>query len=153
MDLEVIIKPIPSQRVASMMCRVRIDGLNAALHEALDILFGLSARQGGQPAGAPFGIYHGPVNAQEDGPIEVCLPVNENTFGMDGVEIKEIAGGRAACVLMGGDQCDFPAILDGYEAAQNWIRKSGYTPAGEPREIWYHEQGPHARMEIQWLFG
>ena len=152
MSLEVTIKPLPAQRVLSIIRQTKVDRLNAVLHEALDILFGLLASQNAEPAGAPFGIYHGPVNAQADGPVEVCLPVNENTFGMDGVEVKEIAGGRAACVLMTGGQCNFPAILDGYETAQDWIKNNGYTTVEAPREIWYHEQGQAAIMEIQWLF-
>lgn len=152
MSLEVQVKTIQPQRVLSVTHHVKVDKLDAVLHEALDLLFGMVSKQKGEAAGDPFGIYHGAINEQEDGPVEVCLPVSAKIEARGDVTVKQLEGGRAASVLMTGTQCDFPAILAGYDATADWINKNGYQMAEPPREIWYHEQGPDAKMEIVWLF-
>ena len=60
----------------------------------------------------------------------------------------ELPGGHVASVVMHGDQCEFPAILQGYDAVYDWIRVNGYEPNGAAREIWHSSPGPDARMEI-----
>ena len=152
MSLEVQVKTIQPQRVLSVTHHVKVDKLDTVLHEALDLLFGMVSKQKEKPAGDPFGIYHGAINEQEDGPVEVCLPVSPKIQAEGDVTVKQVEGGRAASVLMTGSQCDFPAILTGYDATADWIQKNGYQMAESPREIWYHEQGPEAKMEIVWLF-
>ena len=108
--------------------------------------------QNEEPAGAPFGIYHGAINEQEDCPVEICLPVNEAVKAKGDVQVKQLQGGDAACAMIVGAQCDFPAILGGYDVTADWIQKNGYQTAEPPHEIWYHEQGADAKMEIAWLF-
>ena len=43
---------------------------------SLKALYALVEAQGGSPAGPPLGIFHGPINHEDNGPIEVCLPVS-----------------------------------------------------------------------------
>lgn len=100
----------------------------------------------------PFGIYHGAINEQEDGPLEVCLPVSGQVVAKNGVEVKSLPGGSAACVTMLGAQCDFPAILGAYDTAADWIQKNGYQMTEPPREVWHSSPGADAMMEIVWLF-
>ena len=152
MSLEVQVKKIESQRVLSVTHHVKVDQLNATIHDALDQLFGMVGDQKEEPAGNPFGIYHGAINDQEDGPIEICLPVTAKIKAAGDVKVKQLEGGNAASVVMTGAQCDFPAILGGYDATADWIQKNGYQMAESPREIWHHEQGPDAKMEVVWLF-
>ena len=84
----------------------------------------------------------------EDGPIEICLPVRGNVKGRENVVFKQLFGGNAACVTMIGEQCEFPAILKGYDAAAAWIKENGHHTSGSPREIWHSVPGPDAKMEI-----
>jgi len=152
MSFEVNVKKIPTLRVLSITYHVKVDKLNATLHKALDLLFGMVAEQNEEPAGDPFGIYHGTVNEQDDGPVEVCLPVSATVKPKGEVQVKQLQGGDAACAMMLGPQCDFPAILGGYDATVDWIQKNGYQTAEPPREVWYNEQGSDAKMEVVWLF-
>jgi effector-binding domain-containing protein len=152
MSLEVKVKTISPKQVLSITCHVKVGGLSQTIEESLDILNDMVREQHAEPAGPPFGIYHGAINEKEDGPVEVCLPVRGKVKGRDNIMLKQLYGGSAACVTVLGEQCEFPAILAGYDAAAEWMQKNGHQKSGPPREIWHTGPGPDAKMEIVWMF-
>ena len=152
MTLEVNVKTIPTRQVLSLTLNVKVTKLDATIEQSLSTLRALLDRQNARADDEPFGIYHGAINEQEDGPIEICIPADGNLKAEGDVKVKQLAGGNAACVTMLGAQCDFPAILGAYDAAADWIQKNGYQMAEPPREIWYSTLGANAKMEIVWLF-
>ena len=152
MSLEVDIRDIPSQQIISIIRYHKVDGLSKQIDHDIGALFSLAHDYGARPAGAPFGIYHGPVNEQEDGPVETCLAVDGKVEGRNNIEVKQLDGGKAACVTIHGEQCHYPELLGAYDAAVDWIQKNGFETAAPPREVWYTGPGPDARWEIVWLF-
>jgi DNA-binding transcriptional MerR regulator len=152
MALEVTVRTVAPQPIISISKRVKVDQLDEHIRDSLKALYTLVEKQGGKPAGAPLGIFHGPINHEDDGPIEVCLPVTGALSPTGEVAARDLAGGKLASVMMTGDECEFPAILKGYDMAFDWVRKNGYEPAEPPREIWHSEPGESARMEIALLF-
>jgi len=151
-SLEVNIKTIAPQQVLSITRHTKVDKLGAVIRKSLQEMEAFLREQNASADGAAFGIYHGTINEQDDGPIEICLPVSGKVRPGGKAELRQLQGGNAACVTMLGAQCDFPAILGAYDAAADWIRKNGYKMAEPPREVWYEDQGDEARMEIVWLF-
>ena len=152
MTLEVTVRTVAPQPIVSITRRVKVEQLDTHIRDSLKALYALVETQGGSPAGAPLGIFHGPINHEDDGPIEVCLPIH-GTIAAEGEAVpRELAGGKVASVMMTGDQCEFPAILKAYDLAHDWIRKHGYEPTESPREIWHSDPGENARMEIAWPF-
>jgi len=138
----------PPQPIISISKRVKVEQLGEHIRDSLKALYTLVEAQGGSAAGAPLGIYHGPINHEDDGPIEVCLPV-KTALALTGEAVsRELSAGKLASVIMTGDQCEFPAILKGYDLAFDWVRKHGYEPTEPPREIWHSAPGESARMEI-----
>jgi len=152
MSLTVEIKDIPTQQIISITRRHKADGLGKQEEQDIGALFGLAGEQGVKPDGAPFGIYHGPVSETEDGPVETCLVVEGKVEGKGNIEAKQLEGGKAACVVITGDQCHYPELLAGYDAAVDWIQKNGFETTQPPREVWYTGPGPDANWEIVWLF-
>lgn len=159
MSLEVKVKDIAPQQVLSITNHVKVDKLDSAIQQSLDAFDVLLAAQNVKAAAAPFGIFRGKISEQEDGPIEVCIPVEGSIKPTGNIEIKTLPGGPAASVTMIGAQCDFPAILGGYDLAAEWIQKNGYEMADSPREVWYNPpngnakmEGIDIKMEIVWLF-
>jgi DNA-binding transcriptional MerR regulator len=88
----------------------------------------------------PFVLYHGPVNDEEDGPVEVCVPKQDGE--------KRLLAGEVAFTAISGAQCDFPEILGAYESVYRWAKEQGREPAGPPREIYFNRIGEPLRMEI-----
>ena len=150
MTCPVEIKETPPQLIVSISRRVRIDGLLPHIVGSLSGLQKFVWEQNGELAGAPFGIYHGPVNANDDGPMEVCWPVQGKFAPAGEIVVKELPGGKTACVEVKGEQCRFPAILEAYDTGADWVRRSGHELAGPPREIWLDDKGEH--MLIAWPF-
>jgi DNA-binding transcriptional MerR regulator len=152
MSLEVEVKDIPTQHIISITRHHTVDGLSKQIQKDCSALFTLAQEAGATPVGAPFGIYHSAINDQEDGPIETCVPLNRRMDGKGNIEAKQLEGGKAACVVITGEQCHYPELLGAYDAAADWIQKNGFETATPPREIWYTEPGPDAKWEIVWLF-
>jgi DNA-binding transcriptional MerR regulator len=148
MALEVTVRTVAPQPIVSITKRVKVERLGQHIRDSLKALYALVEAQGGKPAGAPLGIFHGPVNHEDDGPIEVCLPVKAALATAGDAVSRELDGGKLASVMMIGDQCEFPAILKGYDLAFDWVRKHGYEPIESAREIWHSQPGESARMEI-----
>jgi DNA-binding transcriptional MerR regulator len=152
MSLEVEVKEIPTQQIMSITRRHTVDGLGKQEEQDIGALFSLASEQSARTLGAPFGIYHGAVSETEDGPVETCLVVEGQVVGKGNIEVKQLEGGKAACVVITGDQCHYPELLGAYDAAADWIQKNGFETTQSPREVWYTGPGPDAKWEIVWLF-
>ena len=88
----------------------------------------------------PFVLYHGPVNDEEDGPIELCVPKPD---GRD-----RLPAGEVAFTRISGAQCHFPEILGAYDSVYRWVKEHGREPAGPPREIYLNGIAEPLQMEI-----
>lgn len=152
MSLEVVVKDIPTRQIISITRRHTVDGLGRQQEQDIGVLFSLAKDCSARSLGVPFGIYHGPVSEQEDGPVETCLAVEGTVTPRDSIEVKQLKGGKAACVTIYGEQCHYPELLSAYDAAADWIQRNGFETAGAPREVWYTGPGPDAKWEIAWLF-
>jgi effector-binding domain-containing protein len=80
------------------------------------------------------------VNAEEDGPVEVCVPKTEGQ--------NRLPAGEVAFTEISGSQCNFPEILGAYEAVYRWAKEQGREPDGPPREIYLNAADEALRMEI-----
>lgn len=152
MNLTVKEKQVGTRLILSINKQVGIKELDAYIKQSLSSLHQFIETHNGRLLGPPFGIYHGPVNAQDDGPVEVCCPVEGQFTPTGAIVMRELAAERMASVTVNGPQCDFPDILEAYNAACDWVVQQGYETAGPPREVWHTVPGPEARMEIQWPF-
>jgi DNA-binding transcriptional MerR regulator len=152
MSLEVVVNDIPLQQIVSITRRHTVDGLGKQEEADIGALFTYIHEQGAEAVGPPFGIYHGPVSETEDGPIETCVAVSGKIESKGHIEVKQLEGGTAACVVITGEQCHYPELLGAYDAAVDWIQKNGYETTQPPREVWYTAPGPDAKWEIVWLF-
>lgn len=87
-----------------------------------------------------FVLYHGPVNSEEDGPVEVCVPRADGD--------KHLPAGEVAFTEIGGEQCQFPQILGAYEAVYRWAKENGRKAAGPAREIYLSGPGGDEHLQI-----
>lgn len=131
---DVLTKHIPEQTYVSRSERVRVPELDQFLASTFDEL-GAS-----ESDGPPFVLYHGPVNAEEDGPVEVCVPKASGEH--------HLPAGEVAFTEISGSQCDFPEILGAYESVYRWAKEHGREPDGPPREIHLSRPDEQLRMEI-----
>ena len=152
--MEILVRHEPQQAIISITQRVFVGQLPEHLLLALQQLRAFAADRDLRETGHPFGYFHGIVSEQDDGPLEVCLPVSQETESTDRVRSMTLPVGRAAYVEAVGEAACYPAILRAYDAVYDWITTNGYEIDGSPRETWRHGfplQGP-PDMEISWQF-
>jgi DNA-binding transcriptional MerR regulator len=152
MSFDITIRQVPTQQVLSSTHQIKINKLDETISKTRDAMKTMLKEQNLEASGAPFGFFHGPINEQEDGPLEICMPVNGQVKGKGNIQVKQLDGGNAACVMTVGAETDFPTILGAYDAAADWIQKNGYAMAEPPREVWHSGPGDEPKMEIVWLF-
>ena len=109
-----------------------------ALEPLIVDTFGELGRDGArEPA---FVLYHGPVNHEEDGPVEVCVPSDDGD--------KRLPAGEIAFTEISGEQCRFPEILGAYDAVYRWVKEQGREAAGPAREIYLRGPGADEQLRI-----
>jgi DNA-binding transcriptional MerR regulator len=87
-----------------------------------------------------FVLYHGPVNTEEDGPVEVCVPTADGD--------QRLPAGEVAFTEISGEQCRFPEILGAYDAVYRWVKEHGREPSGPAREIYLSGPGTGEQLQI-----
>jgi DNA-binding transcriptional MerR regulator len=135
---EVKVKQVEEQPYVSRSKRVRVADLERFVVSTIDDLMASHER-----VGNAFTVYHGEVNEQDDGPVEVCLPV--------AAADKNLPAGEVAYTVAIGEETTFPEIIGAYDAVSGWAKANGRELAGPPREIYLDEtmdDRPH--MEIAW---
>jgi DNA-binding transcriptional MerR regulator len=151
MAIEVQVKTVEKQTILSVTHHVKVNQLEKTIHENVKKLQQVAQAKKAK-AGVPFGIYHGAIDHESDGPIEICLPIEKAlTDAGAGIQLRELDGAKVAYVELRGDECIFPEILKGYDAIYDWMRQNGYEQSESPREIWFGQNVPE-HIEVQWAF-
>lgn len=99
-----------------------------------------AAQLHGGGVGAGFVIYHGEVNEDSDGPVEVCLPIDPARATQAAAARREPAH-REAYTTITKAQVEFPQILSAYDAVAHWIDAQGKRSIGSPREVYFTDFG------------
>jgi DNA-binding transcriptional MerR regulator len=131
---DVVTKQVDEQSYVSRSSRVYVRDLERFISETFSE-FGYV-----DSSASPFVLYHGPVNHDEDGPVEVCVPRSDGD--------KRLPAGEVAFTAIAGAQCEFPEILGAYEAVYRWAKDHGREPDGPPREVYFNRIDEPLRMEI-----
>jgi DNA-binding transcriptional MerR regulator len=134
--LDVRERDVPGQLVLTDRRNVRITEMKRWLPEALGRLAQAAREHGGGVGGELFVIFHGEVNEDSDGPVEVCVPVTRPDCVPAGLATRREAPHREAYVTITRAQLEFPQILSAYDAVADWISATGRSPAGPPREVY-----------------
>lgn len=130
-------REVPARVLISEQRSLRITELKGWLPGALGRLAATAASHGGLD-GDVFAVYHGEVNEDSDGPVEVCAPVAHGfSAGLPaGVIVRLEAAHREAYVTISRAQLEFPQILSAFDAVGQWLVQAGRCQAGAPREVY-----------------
>lgn len=137
---EVRVREMAAQPYASRTATVAIGELGPFITSAIDEL-----KATVEPIGAPFAIFHGEVNDETDGRVEVGVPTAERP--KDG---GELPAGPVAFTVVEGERATYPEILSAYDAVADWAKRHGHELACPPREVYLSGPVEPERMEIAW---
>src|ERR1700693_4472369 len=91
---------------------------------------------GARPSGPPFMVFHGRIDDEIGGEIELCNPVADPFPSIDDVYGTKIPGGRVASTIHQGSYDD---VGPAYAAILTWMDENGCEPAGPPREYYLND--------------
>jgi DNA-binding transcriptional MerR regulator len=110
----IAIRKVPARRVMSIQRRLRGHETDVFVQEAKTAF---AAHLDGARATGPFTlIFHGPVNAEEDGPLEATLGCPEAVQPTELIGIRTEPAHEEAFTTITKAQWDYPAILAAYDA-------------------------------------
>jgi DNA-binding transcriptional MerR regulator len=137
---EVKVRQVPQQRVLARQRSLTVEHLPGFIDDAYHELTRHAESAGARGSGNLFVIYHGEVNKDSDGPVEVCLPIDGTAEPADGIVLRTEPAHREAYVTITRAQTDFPGILDAYAAVDKWIAAGGHRAADSPREVYFADE-------------
>jgi hypothetical protein len=110
---------------------LRVEEMAGFIQPTLGRLRRTAERLGGA-AGRQFVVFHGEVNQDSDGPVEVCVPVER---GSPDVATRVDPAHREAYVRLTRAQFEYPQVLSAYDAVEQWMDARRVACAGPPREV------------------
>ena len=134
--VEIQEREVPEQLVLTEQRHTTVEGLSSWIGDATMRLWKTADQHGGV-AGPMFVIYHGEVNQDSDGPVEVCLPIGLGQEGVTEAATRKEPAHREAYVRITKAQVAFPQILSAYDAVAQWLNERGAQPAAPPREVYF----------------
>lgn len=82
-----------------------------------------------EAAGDPFCLFYGPVNREDDGPVEFCLLFNGDAAPAEKIDVLEIPGNIGAVGKANFEHSGYPEILEVWDDVVFWVHcRSGLKP-------------------------
>ncbi len=151
MPYDIELKTVESQNVAAIRSEVSMETIGDEIGRAFPKLFHTVMGQGGQPAGAPFVIFHDVIDEENDGFVEVCMPTSSPIKSDGEVIAREISAGVVASTTHKGPYAE---VGPAYHAISAWIAEHGHSTTGGPCEIYLNDptevEESEQLTEVQW---
>ncbi|WP_449060398.1 MerR family transcriptional regulator [Planomonospora algeriensis] len=145
MDYTITVETLPAQTVASVRRRTDLAGVGAAVAEGFGTVIGVLTQAGRQPAGAPFLVFHDVIDADNDGEIDVCIPIASPVAAPSSVQVGRTDEVTAAVTVHQGR---YDEVARAYHALTSWIARHGHEIAGPPRETYLNDPAVTAEADL-----
>ncbi|WP_216328123.1 MerR family transcriptional regulator [Deinococcus aestuarii] len=132
-------RDVPAQTVVTTQRRLFLPDLSAFIGSAIDRLYAELRAQGAEPAGAPVVIYHGEVNADSDGPVEVCLPYTGTLRPSGDLTLREEPAHAEAFVTVRKADFEYHELMAAYDAVDRYARAHGTRNGLSVREVYPYD--------------
>ncbi|WP_327006061.1 MerR family transcriptional regulator [Dactylosporangium sp. NBC_01737] len=139
---DVKVRDVPEQTVLTEQRHVKVQELSPWIDEATGRLLKSAAGHGDGIVGPCFIIYHGEVNEDSDGPVEICLPVDPT--GPVDAAVRVEPAHREAYTRIIKAQVGYPQILSAFDAVAQWVSSQGLPVSSSPREVYFADFGAAA---------
>ena len=133
-------RDVPEQDVISITRSLTVADLVNFIMESNGELSTQLERAGATPTTPWFVVYHGEVNEDSDGPVEVCLPYSGSVTPQGEAVLRREPAHREAYTTLTTEQTVFPQILDAYGAVDAWVQRNGLQLSAPPREVYFEEE-------------
>ena len=143
MSILVSTEDFPAFQAVSIKKNIAVPGFHAFIPEALSRLSQYVEEVEAEIIGDPICFYYGPVNKNDDGPVEICFPINGNPAPAGDILLREIPLHQGAIGKATVKQSRFPDILEVWDAVVSWVQHNGLIMTEETvpcYEIWHADE-------------
>jgi effector-binding domain-containing protein len=133
---DVTVSQVAPQQVAAVRRHTSMLTIIEDIEDGLDQLGGALETVGVRMVGRPFIVFHGRIDDETGGDIEICGPVAAPFHGVLEVYGTEIAGGTVVSTIHRGS---YDEMASSYAAIITWMDKHGLEPSGAPREYYLND--------------
>lgn len=136
---EVQSRDVPAQLVLTTQRRVSLPDLSAFIGASMDRLHAEVQAQEAEVAGPPVVIYHGEVNADSDGPVEVCVPYRGQVQPGGDLTAREEPAHTEAFVTVRKADFEYHELMAAYDAVDRHARAHGRRNGLSCREVYPYD--------------
>ena len=133
----------PSRTVVSIRRNITIPAYHQWLRPALKQLREHIAASGAEAAGDPVALYYGPVNEEDDGPVEICVPFQGTVPPHGEIKVRELPAHKALQIRTYGEYNEYPKLLEMWNALGRHVHSEGLESNWDADmttyEIWHEE--------------
>ena len=141
---------MPAQRVVSIRRHITVPAFHESIMPTLSQLFEHVKENGAQPAGDPLALYYGPVNEEDDGPVEIAVPFEGVVPPAGDIKVRELPAHKAVQVRTFGEYNEYPKLLEMWNALSRYVEEENLEPDWDQDmttyEIWHDDE----TMTICW---
>ncbi|UBV42966.1 helix-turn-helix domain-containing protein [Deinococcus taeanensis] len=130
---------VPAQAVAALTFHVFVPDLPRTIQTGMQALLDHVRAQGVRLTTPAFVIYHGEVNADSDGPVEICVPYAGPLTPGGNLTLRVEPAHHEAFVTLTRAQFEFPAILAAYDATCAAAAQHGTPGPLHAREVYAYD--------------
>jgi DNA-binding transcriptional MerR regulator len=133
---DVQVRDMPARSLLCLLQYARADELKATWKDLIIRLRPVAAPRPGDPASAPFAIYHGQVSQDSDGPVEWCWPVpGEQPAQFPDLTLRAEPAHQEAFVHVGQARLAPAQLAPVVEGLGAWFRAQQRQSSGGLRQI------------------
>jgi DNA-binding transcriptional MerR regulator len=143
MPVDISVKTFPVQRAVSIKKNITVPAFHQFIPEAINQLIAHVKEAGAAISGDPICFYYGPVNESDDGPVEICFPVEGRVLPKGEILLREIPAHQGAIGTAAPEQSNYPAILEVWDAVVSWVEQNKFELSDDPvccYEIWHEDE-------------
>ncbi|MDX1687630.1 MAG: MerR family transcriptional regulator [Candidatus Promineifilaceae bacterium] len=140
----------PAQRVVSIRRHITVPAFHELIMPTLSQLFEHVKENGAQPAGDPLALYYGPVNEEDDGPVEIAVPFEGVLPPAGDIKVRELPAHKAVQVRTYDEYNEYPKLLEMWNALSRYVEEENLEPDWDQDmttyEVWHDDE----TMTICW---
>lgn len=130
-------REVRQQKVAFVQQHVTAERLEAFLGEVTEELFAYLRTADACLSGPVFAVYHGLVDQDGNGPVEVCVPTDSPIQPAGRIGVRLEPAHRQAFIELRKAQSEYPTVAGAFEAVASWLDRQGLHPSASAREVYY----------------
>jgi len=140
----------PAQMAVSIRRHITVPAFHQSIMPTLRQLWDHIKEHGAQPAGDPVGLYYGPVNEKDDGPVEIAVPFAGMVPPAGEIKVRELPAHKALQVRTFDEYNQYPKLLEMWNGIGRYVHEqnleSNWDHDMTTYEIWHEDE----TMTICW---